>query len=117
MPGWPTRVGNDFVANHLPHSVDYGSIHFWPDNWGRTDLAWGESWIDSHVAFAAALGKPLVLEEFGKFVGVRLIHPLSLNLAGQHWASSSLICCMEKLTGRLRMHQVKHQAYRSRRRD
>lgn len=53
--------------------IDYGTIHLYPQGWGEnpaskpgTDpVAWGTEWITKHVADAAALGKPLVLEEFG----------------------------------------------------
>jgi mannan endo-1,4-beta-mannosidase len=56
----------------LPH-VDYATIHLYPGGWGEnpsnkpgTDpVAWGTTWITRHLADAAALGKPLVLEEFG----------------------------------------------------
>ena len=32
-------TGNDFLPNHMVDGIDYASIHMWPDNWGRTDLA------------------------------------------------------------------------------
>ncbi len=47
----------------LPH-VDYGTFHMYPETWG-TGFGWSERWIDDHVAFARALGKPTVLEEYG----------------------------------------------------
>jgi hypothetical protein len=37
-----------------------------PDNWRAVDLGFGRAWIEAHAAAAAQLGKPLVLEEFGK---------------------------------------------------
>ena len=39
---WPLNTGNDFLPNHLANGIDYGSIHMWPDNWGRTDLGFGK---------------------------------------------------------------------------
>ena len=39
---WPLNTGNDFLPNHLANGIDYGSIHMWPDNWGRTDLPFGK---------------------------------------------------------------------------
>ncbi|MFF4649241.1 cellulase family glycosylhydrolase [Streptomyces sp. NPDC001380] len=56
----------------LPH-VDYATCHLYPQGWGEhpggkpgTDpVAWGTRWITDHVADARALGKPVVLEEFG----------------------------------------------------
>jgi mannan endo-1,4-beta-mannosidase len=54
----------DLVA--LP-TVDYGTVHLYPQGWGeRTDPAgWGTEWIGSHLRAGRALGKPVVLEEYG----------------------------------------------------
>lgn len=56
--------------------VDYVTAHIWPQNWSWIDPAdlpgsylAGEAlvrdYIDTHIALAAQLGKPLVFEEFG----------------------------------------------------
>ncbi len=56
--------------------IDYITIHIWPYNWSwvREDsvndgvagaVAKVNDYIDSHIALAASLGKPLVIEEFG----------------------------------------------------
>ena len=66
---WCLDTGNDFLPNHLANGIDYGSIHMWPDNWGRTDLGFGKTWLQAHIDDVKYLGKPLVLEEFGKAVG------------------------------------------------
>ncbi|CAL5224413.1 g7095 [Coccomyxa viridis] len=66
---WPLNTGNDFLPNHLANGIDYGSIHMWPDNWGRTDLGFGKAWLQAHIDDVKYMGKPLVLEEFGKAVG------------------------------------------------
>ena len=74
---WPNYVNTDLRRDHA--DVDYATIHVWPQNWGwfspkatpgsRNDLdhAWLESakYIDAAIAEATALGKPLVVEEFG----------------------------------------------------
>jgi mannan endo-1,4-beta-mannosidase len=60
----------DFLA--LP-AIDYGTMHLYPQGWGEnpaskpgTDLVtWGNTWISNHISDGAALGKPVVLEEFG----------------------------------------------------
>lgn len=69
--GWTFRTGQDFLPNHALAHIDYAAVHLWPDNWSRGgDKPWGVSWLRAHSAQTAALlGKPLVLEEFGKFVG------------------------------------------------
>jgi mannan endo-1,4-beta-mannosidase len=54
-------------------SIDYATIHLYPQGWGENPsnkpgadpVAWGTAWITQHLADAATLGKPLVLEEFG----------------------------------------------------
>lgn len=66
---WPLMTGNDYLPNHLANGIDYGSIHMWPDNWARTDKAFGQKWLQAHIDDTKYLGKPLVLEEFGKAVG------------------------------------------------
>ena len=39
------------------------------DNWDRTDTDFGKAWIAAHLDNTKLLGKPLVLEEFGKAAG------------------------------------------------
>lgn len=47
---------------------DMGSIHLYPEHWGWEPEQWEEAglrWIQDHAERAAALGKPLILGEFG----------------------------------------------------
>ncbi|KAK9917492.1 hypothetical protein WJX75_004981 [Coccomyxa subellipsoidea] len=67
--GWPFATGQDHLPNHALAAIDYAGIHLWPDVWSRDDRPWGVRWIQAHAENAALLGKPLVIEEFGKFVG------------------------------------------------
>lgn len=60
-------TGQDFIANTNVSSIDYAEIHIWPDNWNVSENI-VESWMSDHESDAAALGKPLVIEEFGKNV-------------------------------------------------
>ncbi|AUY47625.1 hypothetical protein C2142_00020 [Streptomyces sp. CB01881] len=54
-------------------AVDYGTVHVYPQNRGETSAAkpgtnatdWGARWITDHLADGRALGKPVVIEEFG----------------------------------------------------
>ena len=39
-----------------------------PDNWGKVDEAFQREFVQSRVAAAAALKKPMLLEEWGKWV-------------------------------------------------
>ncbi len=61
---------------HADPNIDYLTIHIWPKNWGWfRDTATARSlpavlsrttaYVARHAAVAAALGKPLVVEEFG----------------------------------------------------
>jgi mannan endo-1,4-beta-mannosidase len=73
--GWYNEPGNpDWTRNgsqgvdwkrlvSLP-TVDYGTLHLYPDYWGK-DNAWSLSWIADHIRDGHALGKPVVLEEYG----------------------------------------------------
>ncbi|KAL4432447.1 hypothetical protein ABPG77_001746 [Micractinium sp. CCAP 211/92] len=64
---WGPRSGQDFRANHAHPGIDYAVIHMWVDNWLVGDSQdWGRRWIESHMQAASELGKPLVMEEFGK---------------------------------------------------
>ncbi|GAB4814281.1 hypothetical protein N2152v2_001327 [Parachlorella kessleri] len=63
---WARWAGQDFVPNHDSPNIDFAVMHLWPDNWGNMTLPFGETWIDAHMQAAASLGKPLVMEEFGK---------------------------------------------------
>ncbi|KAK9836280.1 hypothetical protein WJX81_001819 [Elliptochloris bilobata] len=67
---WPMQTGQDFLPNHAVDGIDFAGMHLWPDNWQRTDMHWSQNWIWSHLVWAERrLGKPLVLEEYGKDVG------------------------------------------------
>jgi mannan endo-1,4-beta-mannosidase len=60
--------GGNFQKNLQSPSVDFGSIHFFPESWNvdREDVALaGARWIQEHAQLARQLGKPLVLGEFG----------------------------------------------------
>ncbi|MBO9710813.1 MAG: cellulase family glycosylhydrolase [Caulobacter sp.] len=64
------------VEAHKPASIDYLTLHVWPNNWGWIDpkdqaktYAAGEArcrdYVTRHIAIARSLRKPLVIEEFG----------------------------------------------------
>ena len=65
----------DFRAAHDGPHIDYATVHIWPQNWSwydpqqpasyETAAAKALDYLREHAAVAAALGKPLVLEEFG----------------------------------------------------
>ena len=57
-------IGIDWVTNLEISSIDYGTVHLYPESWGETD-DWGNTWIQQHGSQAESVGKPVVLEEFG----------------------------------------------------
>lgn len=72
----PGEPGQDFAATHRSPGIDYATIHIWPQNWGWYDpkrpatyKAMAEPRAAAYFRKLAdetrALGKPLVLEEFG----------------------------------------------------
>lgn len=44
--------------------IDYGTLHFYPNDWGK-DADWAVQWIQDHIQDGHAAGKPVVVEEFG----------------------------------------------------
>eukprot|EP00891_Asterochloris_glomerata_P001911 jgi/Astpho2/1911/Aster-x1048 len=64
--------GQDFKNNMAGDAIDFAEAHLWPDNWqinqsyGQDPVAFSTSWINAHLADSTSLGKPFVLEEFGK---------------------------------------------------
>ncbi|KAJ1304402.1 hypothetical protein OPQ81_005551 [Rhizoctonia solani] len=59
--------GMDFDANLKIPSIDFGTFHLYPENWGQKSnaAAWGTQWIKDHAASQKAVNKPVILEEFG----------------------------------------------------
>jgi len=56
--------GVDFGLNLGIDTLDYGTFHLYPDSWGY-NYTWGSEWIQQHADLGAAVGKPVVLEEYG----------------------------------------------------
>ena len=45
-------------------TVDFGTFHMYPEDWGAT-LEWGRRWVIDHLRVARRLNKPTILEEYG----------------------------------------------------
>ena len=66
--------GVDWVANLAVAGIDFGTFHFYPQDWGHsTDLNFATKWIHDHVAAAQRLNKPALMEEFGLKIDGKLI--------------------------------------------
>jgi mannan endo-1,4-beta-mannosidase len=75
------HADSDYRAFHDVAGIDYLTLHIWPENWGWYDpalpadstgpgsltaaMALSDELIGVHLEHARALGKPLVIEEFG----------------------------------------------------
>ena len=68
--------GTIFLQAHQSPSIDYATIHLWALNWGWYNpynsattyisaLAKAKDYIQTHLAFAHTLHKPLTMEEYG----------------------------------------------------
>lgn len=73
ITSWPTEWRQDFIADHSFDTIDFTTFHAWPDNWADPPLSaeFFQQWIDRHATDSAILGKPCILEEFGKEGGNR----------------------------------------------
>jgi len=56
--------GTNFTNDLAIPDIDFGTMHLYPSSWGEVDT-WGPSWILDHDAVGQALGKPVILEEYG----------------------------------------------------
>jgi mannan endo-1,4-beta-mannosidase len=66
--------GVDWVANLAVEGIDFGTFHFYPQDWGHaTDLNFATRWIRDHVSAAQPLNKPALMEEFGLKIDGKLI--------------------------------------------
>lgn len=63
---WTENCGEgvDTVAFTRLKNIDVMSFHLYPEFWG-TDAAWGTDWIKRHIRDGKAVGKPVMLGEFG----------------------------------------------------
>lgn len=57
-------AGVDWKSNLQIETIDLGTVHLYPDHWGK-DLEWSTSWISDHIRIANEIGKPVIFEEYG----------------------------------------------------
>ena len=57
-------AGVSFSMNTAISSIDFASIHLYPESWNLPNGT-GNAWIRDHVRLAEASGKPLLIGEFG----------------------------------------------------
>jgi len=72
----PFYAGMDVVKDHESAAIDFICFHMWAANWGWVDkenmasgfpkaLKLARKYVTEHATKAAAVGKPILLEEFG----------------------------------------------------
>jgi len=62
---WAFWEGQHFVKDHSSPLIDFTAIHLWIHNWKDATESFASRWLKQHIADAKALGKPLLVEEFG----------------------------------------------------
>ncbi|XP_068664810.1 mannan endo-1,4-beta-mannosidase 2-like [Aristolochia californica] len=68
---WANGLGTDFILNSKISTLDFASVHVYPDNWildeGLDDkLKFVTKWVQSHIKDGdEVLKKPVLLTEFG----------------------------------------------------
>jgi len=96
--GWVKYTGQDFENDTALSTIDYAEIHLWVDNW---DVAGNngfiKTWINDHEKAAQKLGKPLVMEEFGK----NTTNPFDEQLKDQQVRNQTFSTVMSYLTDSL----------------
>ncbi|KAL8688061.1 MAG: hypothetical protein Q9218_005930 [Villophora microphyllina] len=55
--------GVDFERNLAIPTLDYGTVHLYPNYWGY-NYTWGNTWIAQHNIIGKNLGKPVIMEEY-----------------------------------------------------
>ena len=80
----------------------------------KEKLAYTQSWLSSHITDADAIGKPLIVEEFGKAVSAKKVyegglpHPLQAGAcfhqpgampAGSGWCLQLSVLCVKESYG------------------
>ncbi|KZO90088.1 glycoside hydrolase family 5 protein [Calocera viscosa TUFC12733] len=60
-------VGISFDDNILVPTLDWATLHLYPEYWGEADnvTEFGIAWIRDHAAVQKTANKPVVIEEFG----------------------------------------------------
>ena len=56
-------AGVSFSSNSAVSSIDFASIHLYPESWSLPNSA-GNTWIRDHTRLAGGFGKPLLIGEF-----------------------------------------------------
>ncbi|KAI9052252.1 hypothetical protein LZ554_003609 [Drepanopeziza brunnea f. sp. 'monogermtubi'] len=81
--------GLNFTTNLAIPTIDFGTYHAYPGSWGESD-DWVPSWILSHATAAAAVGKPVVFEEYGTNSAKSVMLPWQAAVLGSSWTAGDM---------------------------
>ncbi|KAL1821655.1 hypothetical protein ACET3Z_016524 [Daucus carota] len=68
---WAADLGTDFIRNSMPSTIDFASVHIYPDHWTHVEdleykLNFVSRWMHSHIEDGdKELKKPVMFTEFG----------------------------------------------------
>ena len=62
---YTTAEGVSFAQNLDIPTLDFGTFHMYPQDWGETAASFPADWISAHAAACKAAGKPCLFEEYG----------------------------------------------------
>lgn len=112
--------GCDFLRNHQSPSVDFATIHLWPDSWltnvdDERRVQFARRWINCHVDVCTQLlRKPLVLAEFGWKLDGRAAYydkVIVTTVCGcKLWTLVNVTILFERWTHCCNRHSVRHSA-------
>lgn len=82
--------GVDFEAVLALDQIDFGTYHFYPQQWGLSgNLEFGRQWIADHIAAGNRANKPVVLEEYGVKIDGRAVRsPRERDCWLENWRQS-----------------------------
>jgi mannan endo-1,4-beta-mannosidase len=82
--------GVDWEANLAVEDIDFGTYHFYPQDWGHTnDLNFATRWITDHYEAADKANKPAIMEEFGlKLDAIQVKTPADRNQWFGRWQNT-----------------------------
>jgi mannan endo-1,4-beta-mannosidase len=82
--------GVDFEAVLAIEQIDFGTYHFYPQQWGLSgNLEFAGQWIADHIAAGKLANKPVVLEEYGLKIDGRCVNsPLERDRWLRRWRES-----------------------------
>ena len=71
------------LADFALSTINDGSDYTYGKNLWKEKLAYTQSWLPAHIKDADAIGKPLIVEDFGKAVFAKMVYTEELPRSPQ----------------------------------